>query len=119
MKKNNLYFSDQKLEKNIDWETGDDGKIYLLKEKSRNRIMKRIINLFGKNQFFRIHLDDTGTLVWKHIDGRNSIKEITDVVKKEKGGESFLQAKKRVEHFMALMLKNKFIKVRQEKQGPE
>ncbi len=119
MKKNNLYYSDQRPEKNIDWKKGDDGKIYLLKEKSRNRIMKRIIDLFGKDQFFRIHLDDTGTLVWKNIDGRNSIKEITDVVKKEKGGESFLNAERRVEHFIALMLKNKFIKIRQEKQGPE
>ncbi|MCK4890661.1 MAG: PqqD family protein [Candidatus Aminicenantes bacterium] len=119
MKKSNLYFTDQKPEKNINWETGDDGKIYLLKEKSRNKLMKRVIDLFGKNQFFRIHLDDTGTLVWKNINGKNSIKEIGDIVKKEKGGESFLHPEKRVEHFIALMLKNKFIKVRQEKQGPE
>lgn len=119
MKKNNLYFSDQKPEQNIKWETGENGKIYLLKEKSRNRFMKQIIDLFGKNQFFRIHLDETGTLVWKNINGKNSIKELGEIVKKEKGGESFLQAEKRVEHFIALMLKNKFIKVRQEKQGPE
>lgn len=119
MKKSNLYYSDQKPEKNIEWETGEDGKIYLLKEKSRYRFMKKIIDLFGKNQFFRIHLDEAGTLVWKNINGRNSIKEIGKIVRKEKGGESFLQAEKRVEHFIALMLKNKFIKVSREEQGPE
>ena len=51
MKKRKIYFSDQRPEKNINWDTGDDGKVYLLKEKSRNRIMKWIIDLFGKNQF--------------------------------------------------------------------
>ncbi len=119
MKKRKIYFSDQRPEKNINWDTGDDGKVYLLKEKSRNRIMKWIIDLFGKNQFFRIHLDETGTLVWKNINGEISIKELGEIVKKEKSEESFLNAERRVEHFIALMFKNKFIKVNEEKRRPE
>ena len=81
--------------------------------------MKWIIDLFGKNQFFRIHLDETGTLVWENINGEISIKELGEIVKKEKSGESFLNAERRVEHFIALMFKNKFIKVSEEKKRPE
>jgi len=111
MKENRRVFKDQIPEKNIEWETGEDGKIYLLKEKSGNRLMKWLINSFGKSQYFRIHLDEIGTLVWEKINGINSIRQIGDDLGKERGSDMVPQAHERVEKFIVLMLKNKFVKL--------
>ena len=119
MKNNKIYYSDSVPEINIDWESGENGNVYLLKEKSRNKLMKWLIDLFGKSQYYRIHLDEPGTIVWKNINGKNTIKDIGEIVKKKNGAESFPQAEKRVQKFIAIMLKNKFVKIDQEKQGPE
>ncbi len=114
MKENNNDFSKYIPVKNIGWEEGDDGKVYLLKEKFKNKMMKRMIDISGKGQYFRIHLDETGTQVWENINGTNNIRKIGEIIKKKRG-ESFTQAEKRVEQFVVLMLKNKFIKLVQEK----
>ncbi len=98
-------------EKSIKWETGDDGNIYLLKEKSRNKIMKKIIDMFGKSQYFRIHLDKYGSTVWKNIDGRKNVKELSESLKKVSSNEEVLMAAERVSYFIALMMKNKFVKI--------
>ena len=104
--------------KNIKSEEGDDKRIFLLKEKSKNRFMKRLIDLFQKNQYFRIHLDDTGTFVWNNINGKNSIKELGSILRTHNNVKDIVQPEERVERFILMLLKNKFIKISEEKEGP-
>jgi len=105
----NTDFYNQILKKNIEWDTDEKGIVYLIKEKSSNKFMKRLIDLFGKSQYFRIHLDETGSLVWSKINGKLTIRQIGESVQKEKIGEDFLHGEKRVLQFLTLMLKNKFV----------
>jgi len=98
-------------EKNIQWETGDHNRIYLLKEKSKNKIMKKLIEIFKKNQYFKIHFDDIGSFVWNNINGKNSIKDLGILLSEWGRGVNITQPEERVEKFILMLLKNKFIKV--------
>ncbi len=118
MKKKVPVFSYMVPVKNIEWEVGENKRIFLLKEKTRNKLMKKLIDLFKKNQYFRIHLDDTGTFVWKNINGENSIKDLGNILREHNNEKDFTQHEKRVEIFVLMLLKNKFIKICGEKKGP-
>lgn len=118
MKKKVPVFSYMVPVKNIKWEVGENGRIFLLKEKSTNKIMKKLIDLFQKNQYFRIHLDDTGTFVWNNINGENSIKDLGNILRDHNNEKNFTQHEERVERFILMLLKNKFIKINGEKKGP-
>lgn len=111
MSGNSVIHDNMVPEKNIGWETGDDDNVYLLKEKSKNRFMKKLITMFKKNQYFKIHFDETGTFVWKSINGKNSIKELGKLLKEHNSEKDFPQAEARVEKFILMLLKNKFIKI--------
>ena len=93
---------------NIDWEKDEKDHIFLLKEKSKKKLMKKLIGLFGKSQFFRIHLDELGTATWLLIDGKRSIHEISNVLK-EQFGEKIDPAEQRVAAFIAMLKKSDFI----------
>ncbi len=99
------------LKKNIEWDTDEKGIVYLIKEKSSNKLMKRLIDFFGKSQHFRIHLDEIGSLVWRKIDGNLTIRQISESVKKEKIDDDFKQGEERITRFLTLMLKNKFVRI--------
>jgi len=94
--------------RNIDWEKDEQGKVYLVKEKTRNKLLKKIIELVDRRQFFYIHLDELGTASWLLCDGRRSIIEISRQMQAEKGG-TFIQSETRVAQFFAMLKKNKFI----------
>ncbi len=111
MGKEKIIFNNMIPEKNIKWETGDNKRIYLLKEKSKNKIMKKLIEIFKKNQFFKIHFDEIGTFVWNNINGNNSIKDLGELLRESIHGENVPQAEARVEKFILMLLKNKFITI--------
>ena len=94
--------------KNIEWEKDEKDHVYLLKEKSKKKLMKKLIDLFGKSQFFRIHLDELGTSTWMLIDGKRSIYDISNSLK-EQFGEKIEPAEQRVAAFIAMLKKNGFI----------
>ncbi len=94
--------------KNIEWEKDDREHVYLLKEKSKKKVMKKLIGMFGKSQFFRIHLDELGTATWMFIDGARSIYEISNLLK-EAFAEKIEPAEQRVAAFIAMLKKNDFI----------
>ena len=59
-----------------------DGKLVIKVPKFENKG----IHLFfprTKKLFYRIKLDNTGSLVWKKIDGKRKIQEITEIVMQE------------------------------------
>lgn len=94
--------------KNIEWETDGNEKVTLLKEKTSNKIYKKVISFFNKDQFIRIHLDETGSKVWKKIDG---VKKISDICKELRSDQysEFPNAEERVSYFIGMMKKSKFV----------
>lgn len=104
--------------RNIDWEQDQTGRVYLIKEKTRNRFLKKIIDMFHKSQYFHIHLDELGTSAWLLIDGKKSVNEICRQMKEE-FGERLHQAEGRVSFFFAMLKKNKFVDFRGQHTGPK
>jgi hypothetical protein len=58
---------------NCPWGTDDKGKVYLIKEKTKNKLLKKIIGWLGRSQDFHIHLDELGSAAWVAPDGSRSI----------------------------------------------
>ncbi|MEN8153770.1 MAG: PqqD family protein [Acidobacteriota bacterium] len=110
MKKNKIPDNILELipEKNIKWDKDEDGKIYLIKEKTSNIFLNKVIEFLKKDKYFKIHLDKTGSSVWGKINGRKTILEICEELKNEFGDE-FYSAEERVSFFVSLMKKNKFV----------
>lgn len=92
----------------VDWDRDDDGRVYLLKERSRNTILKKIIRFLHKDQFFRIRLDELGTAAWLGIDGKKDIYQIT-LEMKAQFADRLHQAEERVGYFFAMLKKNDFV----------
>ena len=93
---------------NIRWDVNDKGNVYLIKEKTKNTWIKKIIEWVGKSQDFHIHLDKVGTTVWRSIDGKRTVNDIA-LLLKETYGDEFKQPEHRVAYFLGLMKKDKFV----------
>jgi hypothetical protein len=93
---------------NIDWKQDEAGKVYLISERTRNRMIKKLIEWFHRDQFFYIHLDDHGTAAWLAIDGKRTVSEVIAIMKAQ-FGENLEQADQRVSHFLGMLKRNDFI----------
>jgi hypothetical protein len=87
----------------------DKGRVYLIKEKTKNKLLKRIIAALGRSQQFHIHLDDLGTAAWLAADGERTILDIVAALKRERGA-GLEQAEQRLAKFFALLARDGFIK---------
>jgi len=94
--------------RNIDWNRDEEGRVYLVKERTKNKFVKKLIHWFKRDQFFYIHLDEPGTAAWLAIDGRRTVARISRVLE-EQFGEDLEQSDRRVAHFMGMMKRNDFI----------
>jgi len=94
--------------RNIEWDKDEKERVYLIKEKSKKKFMKKIIWFFNKSQAFKIHLDELGTSAWELIDGKRNVYEIIQEMKKSHE-ENLDQAEQRVSNFFILLKKNKFV----------
>jgi len=93
---------------NCPWGTDEKGKVYLIKEKSRNKLLKKIISVLGRNQDFHIHLDELGTAAWIKADGKKTILDIsTDL--KPVFGEKIAPAEQRLARFFAMLARDRFV----------
>ena len=95
-------------ERAIEWALDDKGRVYLIKEKSKNRIIRCLIDWFGRSQFFHIHLDEIGSEAWKLADGNLSLLEISRRLR-EKLGARIEPAEERAARFFAMLNKNGFV----------
>lgn len=62
-----------------------DGKIILLDPKFKNHFLKKHLLPRMKNPYMKIHLDEFGSWVWKHINNKNTVFKIGDILKEEYG----------------------------------
>jgi len=95
-------------QKSLPWEVDEKGRVYLIKEKTRNRWLKKLIGLLGRSQVFHIHLDDLGSEVWLQADGRRTIFEI-GLKLREKFGPRAEPAPERAAKFFAQLFQNQFV----------
>lgn len=72
-------------QKNCDYMENPNGHYVLQMPKSDNAVLMKVINFFSKNPFFKIKLDDRGSFIWEHCDGKNSIGQICRMLEDEFG----------------------------------
>jgi len=81
-----------------------EGKVVILAPKFES---KWVHNLFPRTSklFYRIKLDELGSLSWENISGDKTVSEITLAVKQQLGEKSvsFDEADERVSKFMSLL----------------
>ena len=66
---------------NCPWDKDEKGKVYLIKEKTKSKLLKKIIGWLGRSQDFHIHLDELGTAAWLQADGQRTILEISAILR--------------------------------------
>ncbi len=92
----------------VEWDRDEDGKVYLLRERTQSKLMSKLINFFKTNRYFYIHLDHIGTTAWSAIDGKRSIRDIGEIMKKELD-ENLEELEKRLPVYFTLLHQNQFI----------
>ena len=95
--------------RNCPFGTDDKGRVYLIKEKTKSKLLKRVISALGRSQEFHIHLDELGTAAWLAVDGRRTVLEIALGLKSAAGG-AIDQAEQRLARFFAMLQRDRFIR---------
>ncbi len=94
-----------------DWEVNEENnRIVILRPKFRNALAARVFHPFMENKFFRINLDDIGTLVWRHCDGKHTVKKIGEHMAAQ-FGENAEPIYERLGKFLLQLQREKFIEV--------
>ena len=98
---------------NCQWGTDEKGKVYLIKEKTKNKLLKKIIGGLGRSQNFHIHLDELGSAAWVQMDGQRTILAIS-LILKQAFAEKVESAETRLAHFFALLARDRFVRWKSE-----
>ena len=96
---------------NCPWDKDGQGRVFLIKEKTRNKLLKTIIGWVGRSQEFHIHLDGLGSAAWLAADGSRSILDI-GVVLKQGGAAAIDSAEPRLAKFFAMLARDGFVRWR-------
>lgn len=94
---------------NCPWDKDSKGNVYLIKEKTKKKLLKKVIGWLGRSQDFHIHLDELGSAAWLQADGRRSILEIGAVLKPVFAGK-IEPAEPRLAKFFAMLARDGFIR---------
>ena len=73
-----------------EWMVDDEGLVHITVPKFHSALGKRFCQLIRRENSFTADMDRLGSIVWLHCDGRNSVKDILDVLKKEYDDEKDL-----------------------------
>jgi hypothetical protein len=58
----------------------EENLVIVLAPKFQNPVGRAMVNLFRKDQEYRLHLDEFGSAVWELIDGRRNVGQIADAL---------------------------------------
>ena len=67
----------------FEWTTNDKGIVSLKVTKFNSNLGKFFCKLIGKDNFFISNFDKIGSLIWINCDGKKTVKDILDIVKKK------------------------------------
>lgn len=96
---------------NCGWDKDAKGNVYLIKEKTKRKLLKKIIGWLGRSQEFRIHLDELGTAAWLQADGQRTILQISANLKQEFAAK-VEPAEQRLAQYFAMLARDDFVRWR-------
>ncbi|MBN2366624.1 MAG: PqqD family protein [Calditrichaeota bacterium] len=93
----------------MDYESGDDDRITVLVPHPENWLTRKLLPK-PKHPAQKIRLDEIGSFVWRHFDGKHSINTICEKLD-EKFGKRVESSRERTVIFAQQLYKNSYIKV--------
>jgi hypothetical protein len=95
----------------LEWDYQDNSElIYVKKPKFESDWAKKIFEPFFKTKFFKARLDKLGTVVWQNCDGKNTVKQIGEILAKTFGPE-IEPIYERLNEFIVNLHRHKFIEI--------
>lgn len=94
--------------RNLEWEIEPNGFVVLLVPKFRNKYLVKYILPHLHKPHFRVKLDEYGSFIWKMIDGKTTVGEISEKLTVTYG-ENFDPNYERIGKFIASLAYNKFL----------
>jgi len=91
----------------MDYRQGNDDRIVLLIPHSQNWFTRKFLPI-PKNPAQRVHLDEIGSFIWLHFNGKHTLESISRMAE-EKFAERIQPARERIVLFTQQMYKQKFI----------
>ena len=67
----------------LEWTTTEEGLVVIKVPKFESNFGQSFCKLVKKDNTFDASMDKIGSLVWKNCDGKNSVKDILEMMKKE------------------------------------
>ncbi|MCK5635885.1 MAG: PqqD family protein [Thermoplasmatales archaeon] len=66
-----------------EWSTNTEGLVEIKVPKFSSNFGKSFCKVIKKDNAFTANMDKIGSIIWKNCDGRNSVKDILEILKKE------------------------------------
>ena len=66
-----------------EWSTNDEGLVEIKVPKFNSNFGKSFCKIIKKDNIFNARMDKIGSIVWKNCDGKNSVKDILEILKKK------------------------------------
>lgn len=99
------------LSRRLEWREAEDGRAVVFRPRfGEGRFARWLESLFGLSPYL-IRLDDIGTTVWKHCDGKASVQEIAELLR-ERFGDRVEPAEDRLQDFITQMQRARMIRVK-------
>lgn len=92
----------------LEWEEDEQGRALVLRPKFGEGRWGSWIASHVKNPYYRIRLDEVGTLVWKSCDGATEVSEIAERMRRQFGAR-IEPAEERLYRFLRQMYRSRLI----------
>lgn len=77
------FLSFKPLRADYEWFTDEAGLVHVKVPKFESNIGKKFCRLIKKENTFVANMDEIGSVVWKHCDGKTTVREILALLEKE------------------------------------
>lgn len=67
----------------FEWTTNDEGLVEIKVPKFESNFGKSFCNIIKRDNTFTANMDKIGSVVWKNSDGKKTVKDILEILKKE------------------------------------
>ena len=103
-------FWDSRPRRALEWCETDDGRCVLLRPKFGASLLGRWLTTRTRDPYYRIHLDEVGTFIWKACDGETPLSMIVTGLRMRFGAR-VEPAEQRLALFARQMLKSRTIEI--------
>jgi hypothetical protein len=74
----------------FEWSTDEKGLVHITVPKFHSNLGKKFCKLLRREEVMTADMDELGSVVWKHSDGRNTVADILQILEKEFPGQENL-----------------------------